>query len=1147
MRAKSSQRLSLKDFQNRIRGSKNPQYAFSSLRPYLNPADIAAAARWARTVRFMGQGIFPGRFPKDLDGLYRAPVLHDVDARAEISWAGATLHDYSDRIAQFITLGHDFESALLSGNFDDALNVLDTVDNDCGVSLWTIESRFALIQRSKGLEQQKAYVQQILGVRGDFDIVAFISYYLSQRSEESTTPLRFAERVVGHLDAWEGEHALKRYLVFRLTGEIAPGWIAVSDILRHEANSALIDYYDTFLRLSQTAVLSESCNERDCLIRELKRLHSAVSDSRLAKILFLATGESQYIDQLPNRILEADDALIRGQYVDALWCAGERLNEAPSDVSNWYVSVVAGSVAPQQAGDNVRPAFCKQIVETLQSIVCRANDGMEATAALNKMVLDFRLTRFAPGLKGLIERETSSLPTLDLRTAIDSYVSSPYQEPNVLPYLAAPGHYAEVLKDRYGSGDAIGIELVRAGVDGVSVRTADWASGFQAEAFTMQAYSSGDYRAALDRSSELLGSDNSRFRRIGTRYSAHCLLMLGRLKELVSFIAHHGVRDPGVIQMLPLEACAKKLTKAERKALASDVGTPIVLDLYSRYIAENLVNVRAYAYEDFLTAHGCERPSQLQSEIDKIDRKELIYYLRYICVPENMQMSIAFSGSRELDDERLAVCNLLAALDPDNAETYNSEIRDIVRAQTISSGVRHAEQSKIYVDVPAAQRWAERNLRETFSRYQALVKAGFGTESLTSSEVSELLERRIPEHLLVVPTDESFALLSDLFRILLDEVTTNPQFGLDCYLSMRIRHGTLSGQLRSPLVEQNIITQRQSGTSDYQPNEYWQLQLDIHPQTIREVDKRLGEFSRDYDAFIEHIARDLIQIRTKDKPHGWFDFADRKDILVVGLRALIMDITADTTFERFLEMFFAMFWGIVGGYLRQIRAFIDDTLKADLNALFVKLEADLSSITSGQNIGELDSAIRTAQTNAQHALEEVKDWFQLTESATESVFTLDQLVDIGIAIVRKVHRDFEPKIVKHIPNTLPIRGLLTDLSDILFIIFDNIRRHSGLREPEVTITADFSDLLHFRIENDVDEAVQTPDARLRVSSIKESIMGEGYQAAVASEGGTGFIKIRKIIGGQGGSVFPLDFGFTESGTFFVDFSFEWRLGWVEEN
>ncbi len=111
-----------------------------------------------------------------------------------------------------------------------------------------------------------------------------------------------------------------------------------------------------------------------------------------------------------------------------------------------------------------------------------------------------------------------------------------------------------------------------------------------------------------------------------------------------------------------------------------------------------------------------------------------------------------------------------------------------------------------------------------------------------------------------------------MVSLVLTEFPLSTTHGLDCYLSMRVRHGTLSGQLRSPLEEQHLITQRESGSQEYKPNEYWPNRLpEVSPERRSKVEERLSTFSKSYDDFIDRIANKLIQIRSKDKPEGLFD------------------------------------------------------------------------------------------------------------------------------------------------------------------------------------------------------------------------------------------------------------------------------------
>ncbi len=83
------------------------------------------------------------------------------------------------------------------------------------------------------------------------------------------------------------------------------------------------------------------------------------------------------------------------------------------------------------------------------------------------------------------------------------------------------------------------------------------------------------------------------------------------------------------------------------------------MDIYTRFINDSRISQRRYAYDDFLTAHGLKRPSELRTLIAEVDRNQLVYYLRYICVPEVMEISISFENSQQVEDERLMVARLL--------------------------------------------------------------------------------------------------------------------------------------------------------------------------------------------------------------------------------------------------------------------------------------------------------------------------------------------------------------------------------------------------------------------------------------------------------------------------------------------------------
>lgn len=238
------------------------------------------------------------------------------------------------------------------------------------------------------------------------------------------------------------------------------------------------------------------------------------------------------------------------------------------------------------------------------------------------------------------------------------------------------------------------------------------------------ASATADYARILQLASALVDGSSLRQSRRARRWIAFSMLELDRVQEAIQFTAAFCVGDVDGAAMMPLPECCLLVDKRLRKAMAGELALSIALDLYTKLHDARYASERAYAYEDFPTAHGVDRASQLRHAINSLDTRLLVYYLRYVCVQDIMQLSTAFSSPRELDEERLAVCALLVEIDPLHLDAYEEEIRGATRKLVVRRGIREVEQSKIYIDMSALRRWADKNLKESFTRYIALVGAG---------------------------------------------------------------------------------------------------------------------------------------------------------------------------------------------------------------------------------------------------------------------------------------------------------------------------------------------------------------------------------------------------------------------------------------
>jgi len=352
---------------------------------------------------------------------------------------------------------------------------------------------------------------------------------------------------------------------------------------------------------------------------------------------------------------------------------------------------------------------------------------------------------------------------------------------------------------------------------------------------------------------------------------------------------------------------------------------------------------------------------------------------------------------------------------------------------------------------------------------------------------------------------------------------------------MRIRHGALSGQLRRPLEEQKIITQREGSSQHCKSNEYW-INKYSNFGSLDQMDSRLAQFSRKYDEVIDEFANEFVQVHSNEKTSGLF----KKFIPTVLLKALTIDIKPDTAFDDIIDLCFDLFWRCVDINLKSVRNMIEQTLKLQISNLFVVLQGELEVIFSEYPSPDLDRAIRTAQTDVQNALNQVSEWFRLRKSESEPTFSLEETIDIGLQCVKKIHPDFNPQISQQIPPMAMFLSLAI-LSDIFFIIFDNIHKHSGLAAPRVDVMATEAEKqIRITVRSEVGTNVDTVGASARVGRIKQIISEGSYQKGVRSEGGTGLMKLRKIIGQGLKESNHLDFGFDDDGRFFVDLELPYR-------
>lgn len=1108
----------------------------SGVRTHEDPSAFGDILDWLRQRPLVMSRALAPEFPSTLSALKpRYPDgprnLPTVTCEREIAWAGARLRPHVKKLSIFTKRATDFGRARIENDYDRCSDILSDIENQLGWSLWLVRQRLNIRQAQAGVDGQKRYLSQLYndGLGGT---AAFYAHFVSQLNEPNLTPSRYRQNYL----QWESEVTtppdFRTYLNFLALRQLDLDEDGIAAILNHQGSGAIVDLYEALIVAGQN-LAADTRGASITYAKLVEPLSRKIADPRLLSILH-AVGARIVPPLADARSLDAYDQLLKGDVDRALNRARSVLSEHSDDPLSMEIAAKAIAHGAVVGPDEGLPSFGHELLEEMVSLISRRATLNEDAQELTKWGILYAGLPWADALVGFLERENGS-HALGVGPASARGVSiAGCLHPVHVAQLPPGPHRRNIASacvaaiDAESEGVAFAAELAGVGADEVPLLTSLEPEA-RAKLRAVRMYESGEYEAALGALSQI----TNRLEHHVLRLSAHCLLNLGAYQGLIRLIASAYVSDRRLFEVLPVSATAAAISRETRLLLAKDVGVPIFYDLYASHVGPDRESERVYAAEDFLLAHGIDKPSDLEAMEGRFDRAMLIYFLRYVCVEAVLDTHIAYSGSQDVRDERVSICRLLSRLDPDEAETYQAEIKDLLRKTMIQRRMREVEQSKIYVDIDGVRRTAE-TLRESYDRYTALLRAGVQHDRLI--ELEKVVRQAIGEEQLLVIKWTGGAnrdILSALLHQLRDLYVSSAEHGLDKYLSVRIRHQTLAGQLRKPLEEASLITQLDKETSKYKPNVYWLARVGVEGEPEAEaLDHIFESFARAFDGLVATVRDEWVQVRTESTSRGMFDFrmSDRFVFHIVS------SVDADTTFDTFVNLVLDGLGVVLDENLKTIRQRIDGEVKSLINAMFHTLHTDVERLSPILPVAELIKSIRDAHTAMQVVIDRVVSWFQRAKAVANEPFVLTDAIHISEQMVRS-GLGFATAMasVSGEPLQLPGRRF-NDYVDIMSTIFENIVRHSGQPYPSASVSIRyFTDNIHIRVENDVsDDVVLNPNSESRLDRIRTSLADGQFRVSVAREGGTGFYKIGKILD-DFGSRRTLSFGFVDGCRFFVQF------------
>lgn len=1027
------------------------------------------------------------------------------DLETELTWISHLIAHQSNKIKYLIDASLKIERLLVSDKVHEAIDVLEECDLIFGLSFFSHDLRVALEHLSGGLERQKEYVSKIRSkVKGG--LLGFVSYYTSIRNEDKTTFSKFYEDLNYRLSKHKYyDEPVKRYLKYRLAGEVVCSKEHINDILFIEQSHHIFDIYETYIKILQLIAKSEPLIELRPLALQCCNTLGSLKDVRLKKISSRLSGSE------PNT--EKRNA----EYLDTLLKIGPK-----GVLKDWKSRALEDKVEPWS---NIYLGFFVSELKNKKFKSEKIRLSKAYTYITNLLLSDSSSIKHS---KEKIKKLSINYPNIPLAQGLLEFSE---QFLDRLPNDKHNFNNVGLHSKNYGVEDITNPEFFNNNFNVYNSSSALWAvfNGFQYQhSFnnlpsnvinTFQAYNlfnNEKYDDLIELVSITGKSNYKNFWPINLELLLSAHFKNGNINHIAKTITTEGVKSKNPYPLYYIENYLNNSDWLEYKNISDPIIACVAIHLlWKRNESAETASMLRFAIRQCLRLKKVKLPSDLMKLKRETSLRVWKYFFREVC--KNDFIDQLLHGSNELLLERQRICAYMSGVDYESTDKYENEMADIASTLAIDNGKKIIDRTRIHVDIEALKRWAQKELIEDYRRYHDLldvnIKSSFDDEF--NDIFSDLLKKggASKKWKSLNKNSEADMVFISMLARLSDEFLNSPEYGLDFYLSKRVRHQSFIGLIRGPLEFDDLITTKEN-TGEYHTNVPLLSKLSsLSSEDINKIDIEFKKFSKKFDDLLESAKNSYFQIQGPDNPKGLI----KLEVPEQAIFLLEMMTHKVDDFLDFVDIAVPVFWTSLSIPLNNVRNYISQNLKQSIVSLFDELTLSLKKSVDSHDEGftRLTLNIKSCSIKVQRELDQAALWFTRNNKSdiAQSTFDAEQLVDIAIDSTLKCHQSFHPKISKKVINQ---DGLALDTStlifvhDVMFVALGNIYRHSGVKEPNVSITTEITEST-YSIQVTSDFSPGDLDTTIdKLNEIKALIREKKFERRTRKEGGSGFLKIAAV-------------------------------------
>jgi hypothetical protein len=1053
-------------------------------------------------------------------GIYTDEGLTPVELTSELNLVLIGIRKFKYEINIFLKYKETYESYLLIGDYDNADKQLTKIETEICFSLWSLENRFVLKEVSGKASENKEFLSQFNETNDSKGITKHLAHYLSLRAEHSLSINRYfndLELSLNNLKATDTREAFQNYYRFKLTFLNHIDFSNYGEIIALDFSHSIIDRYLNLTKvltnlLAVSSFLDETKEKKIALkgylLNRINYLIRKIDDPVLYKLKLLS-GDAIFpaFDIIKSQIeIKIIDNYTSGLY-DIVEIELQKLLLVKPAQFDLYVLYINSLIYQKKSFVPVgnKKSLQNEILNDLFKIISVTTNPNQSAMNLLRIANNITSCSISYGITDFVYFQTQGKNERKLLSRISYNISNPIIY-DVFEEDADKLIFLNMLSEKFPN--SITVEFFQERLKGldylIKYEKKIPEGKFKVE-LARKYQEKNDYLNATKVWEFLIANykDTAPILETAIVNLFKCYLKLDQPNKSIELFVDSFFFNNHIIDKIEVRELLNRIHSKKFRNVDKGINLPIFYTIVEADVVETHI-----AFELFNDSCGVERASELLIRIDEFDVNKFIFFIEHTCSPRVLMHSTHIDNSKERLEERLSLANFIREKSPNNKNII-SEIKSIQNILVIQQGLIDLDESKIYVNEQGIIENELQEYKAIYERFEIISRItdkrkifllkGGNLITYSSQEDTELEKIEYSSNPVVDIYLELFNAVKDKFL--------NSQFGIVAYLSTRIRHGVLVGELRPIFETHNLITLKEGNSSKYRRNNFWDKIYGDYSQTQKEqIQITLSDFASNIDGVIFDLIKKHLQVfRTEINEDGWFKY--EFDYNELWLHSFIAIKTEN--FEEFVDGIFKVLWQRTDENLEFIREKIQSDILNQFNSYFDELERQIITQLGEQNSEPIRKSIKDCSTEIQTVIQKISRWFKRSEIKAAD-FKLSELINIVAEYTSKSSWQKRLHLTREINFDCNLKGeYKTHFADLIRIFLENIIKHSNENDfnlnCKISSELEQGKILKITIQNDITD-------KNSISELKSVWQGNSLDIEkLLSEGKSGYHKAFKIL------------------------------------